>query len=1262
VLNVFPVYLEAQNIRVFDEEGGAFASSERIKVYPRLSALFEGRIDIQRVVLMRPGIDGTVEEVESIVSRVRERDREEGEPEPAFELDIKTIAVREATVSLVVVKSGESFSAREFNADIALKEEPEVDFSAEDVRVDKEGVPFVSLDLEGRVVVDGETIIVREMVASGPGSEISAEGSLSVSGHGELSLKASLAGKMLKEILKFDRSDKGLVEAEGMLAFAGDFLHPTLDVEVGGEFFLQTLMEAVGESDEDLSGYIRVAGWLRGKVPDVQAEVRASMTEGVIYGVEVDELRCRIAYQNNKLDFQEGEAVLYGGEADVEASIGLPEVEPYSVDVSFLNVESNPVFTLIEAEELHSMPGRLSGELHTSGMNFAPSGRVVFRGDMKGEGPLSRIQTISGLYALSGSDLSLTDFNIQTALSRLSLHGHIDTTKNALNLEGGVTTSDVKDLLTPYTDAVSGRGAFSGSVSGTFDNPRLEGMLRLEDTSVSGYRFGNTVAEIIYTQRLLTIVSARAEDSSYGTHSVKGSVRFVSPEGVSVLENPVYDLSLSASGGSLSQLLGSLNIENVPLEGTFGADVVLSGEGTLPHVAGRGKVIGGSFYGRPVEEALLSFAYADEQLTLSDSVMRQGDSVLSLKGNVHRNGSFEFSASSEQLLISSLLPKAADVPLEYALSLKSSGRGSFDNPEIDVDIVLSDGTLKGISMGTGRIVLSLSGNEATFAAKAVNDEVSISGRALLTKDMPWKAKVSFAHARYDFLLGALLKEIPEDLMLTLKGEVELEGTKSSLSASAVLRNLHMNLYGQGFSNVRDVVFSVSDRELSFSDIEMRSGSAYLKIDGSMDVGVSYDITFEGSSSLVPLSGFLDDVDSLQGSAEFVFSLAGDWEHPELNGGLSISEGMIELKEYPQRVTSANLFAYIDEDKVVVREVRASVGGGTLEAAGAVYLDGMKVDWYLLNAFLENVSLVGIEGISMNLGGEMVFKGSASAHAINGELEVKRAIYSKRIEWKSWLIKGRKRPLKTDRAWGQKVRLNIRLYGSDHILIDNNIARAPLNVDVVARGTVAAPFLSGRLEANRGKVFFRNSEFRVISATADFIDPDSNKPTIRIIAEASLKGYLVTLSMDGKIDQFDLTLASDPPLDELEILTLLTLGEFGSGDKGLEGGEVGAAEATAFLTGQFQDVLEERFAALGGFDRFSVDPHVSRSTGQVVPRITVSKRLLEDKLFVTYSSSVGTDSEQEVKLEYLLRSNVSLVGGQDDRGSIGGDVKFRFQFR
>ncbi len=114
-------------------------------------------------------------------------------------------------------------------------------------------------------------------------------------------------------------------------------------------------------------------------------------------------------------------------------------------------------------------------------------------------------------------------------------------------------------------------------------------------------------------------------------------------------------------------------------------------------------------------------------------------------------------------------------------------------------------------------------------------------------------------------------------------------------------------------------------------------------------------------------------------------------------------------------------------------------------------------------------------------------------------------------------------------------------------------------------------------------------------------------------------------------------------------------------KGFEGG-IGAGEATAFLTGKFQDVFEDRLRNITGFDRIQVDPYVSTSTGTVGPRVTVSKRLLGESLFVTYTSSVGSTEEQIIKLEYILGKNVALVGERDEKGGMGGDIKFRFEFK
>jgi translocation and assembly module TamB len=152
-----------------------------------------------------------------------------------------------------------------------------------------------------------------------------------------------------------------------------------------------------------------------------------------------------------------------------------------------------------------------------------------------------------------------------------------------------------------------------------------------------------------------------------------------------------------------------------------------------------------------------------------------------------------------------------------------------------------------------------------------------------------------------------------------------------------------------------------------------------------------------------------------------------------------------------------------------------------------------------------------------------------------------------------------------------------------------------------------------------------------------------------------------MNLEGLIDHFSMSLSSDPPLKEVDILALLTVGKMSGELKGLEGG-IGAGEATSFVTGKMQDVIEERVRTITGMDRFQIDPYVSKSTATVAPRVTVSKRLLGDKVFITYATPVGSVEEQIIKLEYFVAKNVSLIGVRDERGIIGGDIQFRFEFK
>jgi autotransporter translocation and assembly factor TamB len=250
--------------------------------------------------------------------------------------------------------------------------------------------------------------------------------------------------------------------------------------------------------------------------------------------------------------------------------------------------------------------------------------------------------------------------------------------------------------------------------------------------------------------------------------------------------------------------------------------------------------------------------------------------------------------------------------------------------------------------------------------------------------------------------------------------------------------------------------------------------------------------------------------------------------------------------------------------------------------------------------------------------------------------------------------------KTDIGWIGNTQINLRFHGSDNILFENNLAKMPLDVDVFMRGTVNRPQLLGRIEVRKGSVYFRKNDFKILHAAVDFVDPGRVNPVLDIQAETQVREYQIRLAVTGTAERAVVTFLSDPPLIDTDILSLLALGKKGSELVGKET-SVGVSEITSFASGPVQDIFERRARSLTGLDRFQVDPYIGRSDTSV-PRVTVGKELIQNKLFVTYSSNVGAAiPEQSFKIEYLLDKHFSLVGERNDLGTTGGDIKYRFEF-
>ncbi len=1273
---ILPVFVELRGIRVSDQHGNAIVTVKRVKGNIDLFGLLRRHISLRRLLIEGPVISADREEIEKIISNIKAY--LETERETAFKVKIKVVEIIHGSANLSDAVLGAKAGIKGLAGELIIGENQRLRAAVDELSIEKEGWPGIKCDVDAALVLGKDGVEIKKLEIGSYGTRVRTEGFYSKD-KGILRTELALLVDSIKRIFKLKQKGEGRISAKGELRLAETrspelnaqlFNKIFVDLKLSGDFYLQTLMEFLKVEDR-LEGSIDLKGELTGRLSDITGKARARLHNGNLYGVDVDSLVCNVFYSDGVMEFKNGSASLYSGTAQADASVNLPVVDFFTLNVKFTAVDSKAALKLIgwEPEIPH---GKVDGELATSGHEFSPEGSFVYRSlsagqrmILKGQQPpvdnvLNRIRDIKGNFSLRSHILYLTNLQLDTRLSKLSAGGSVDLGRKTLHLKSRLYTGDVSDLSLPYYKEIKGRGEFSGEVAGTFDNPGISGRVKITDGVIEGYKSESITSDFSYEKNLLDI--REAVFKAHGEqHVIKGRISFPGAEELFDLGMPVYNLNASLTNAELGGT-GRIFYKEFPAKGILNADIKIGGRGEDIDVSGKALIKKASVYEIPFDSASAGFAFRKREFSLKDAKIAKGRSVVTAGGRISLDREFAFSAASDEFF-------AGDTGLSYlpedvVFSFRSDGRGTLDDPSITLDARVVGGTFKGVGIGSGTVKAALRHRQINVDAALFNEKMKLKAGGHLDETLPWSAELIMLPGRYDALISSVLKDVPEDLQLNLEGRVEMKGDRNNIAASANINRLTLSLFGQTFSNDADIKFTVNNRNLSFTAVVIKSGTTSFRLQGGLEIGREYDVVLDGSSSLAPLKTVSKKIGYLNGDAKFVFSLTGKWDKPGIKGGMEVTDASFGLRDYPSYISSINGYLYVDEDRIVLQRLSGKIGGGNVSISGLVYLKGFLMKRFYLEAALNNITTSPSKDFSVNFDGNILYKGTLEAQTITGDIKINRARYREMVEWRSWLLTARaiEKP-KAEATVFEKAEMNIRISGAENIFIDNNFARAPVSIrgDMIVKGTIARPILYGRLEASEGYVYFRNNEFRIIFAGVDFADPNRIKPLINLTAETSVKGYDIRLNLEGQTDRFSLSLSSDPYLEEVDILALLTVGQVAKQLKGMEGG-IGAGTATSFITGKAQDVIEERVRTLTGLDRFQVEPYVSKKTSTVEPRVTVSERLIGDRLFVTYTTSLNSTEEQVLKVEYLLDRNISLVGVRDEKGVIGGDIKFRFGFK
>lgn len=1001
-------------------------------------------------------------------------------------------------------------------------------------------------------------------------------------------------------------------------------------------------------------------------------------------------MRTIATYDHGSLSLTSFELASERGQIEASGVIGLLEKTPVRVSVNVrMGKPSAPsISKLLRLRQKHPL---LDAELLVTGTVTDPvvEGRsrfygIPFAGITITEGNLS-LTYRSGTGTVSGNHWTLARGDRNTTIDAIELRAgyrekqleivhaainaaHVGVTANGLisaregyqlTVASEVTGSpEFLQLLTdiPMTGTVAVRGILSGAIT----QPRFEGTFTAGTLTVRGVPFQSVSGQLGYRDKQLSVTAASIQHAS-SRYLFDGSVSFQKPE-------PWYEARLKVFKSDVVSIV-ALFYERIPLQLDASGELIFAGTSQEFMGSGNLDLKRGTAYGETFDRGSVIVELTSRRVSFPRVSLEKEGTVLSGSGWIGFDGTYAAAIDGQGADLSRV-DRIKPLPLSGPFTIAVRSSGSFAAPVVKAQVSSGALSYRNAVVGTTACTLEIADRVLTVSALVQDkgdNRLSGRGTMKLQRPYPWSAVLEILAQDIDLASFAISNELAVRTKLSLKGTLKVGGSgldPSRTSGSLFLHRVSLSLGEYQVENEGAIDLGIDNERITVRSMTFSGPETKLTAAGSSGFGSDLAVTLTGEVNLSLLRGLSRAIEHADGSALLKITLRGNWASPDMTGEVVLSNGLIKIRDIPQRFTRLNGTVSFDRSRIVSEGISGDIGGGTLSASGSAQFQGTVLEEFSTKAVIENVTVRYPPGLEALLGGILYYDGNRSSQILSGEVKISRARYERRVPWKSMLVDFSKKFMpqkKTELGWIGETQLNVRFIGKENIVFESNLAKVPLEIDMLFRGTVSQAQVLGRVEAQKGEVYFRNNVFRILRASADFADPNRINPLLDVQAETRVREYQIRLGVTGNADRAVVTFLADPPLSDSDILALLAIGRRGEELKGKEA-DVGRSEAAAFATGMFQDFLESRARSITGLDRFQVDPYINKYD-IAVPRVTVGKEVVQDRVFMSYSSNIGgTIPEQNIRLEYILNRNVSVLGEYDELGQLGADIKFRFEFR
>ena len=276
------------------------------------------------------------------------------------------------------------------------------------------------------------------------------------------------------------------------------------------------------------------------------------------------------------------------------------------------------------------------------------------------------------------------------------------------------------------------------------------------------------------------------------------------------------------------------------------------------------------------------------------------------------------------------------------------------------------------------------------------------------------------------------------------------------------------------------------------------------------------------------------------------------------------------------------------------------------------------------------------------------------------------------------------PKKTNLQQKPILNFDIKAEARDNLWIKTDVITAEFRGDFKLLGDTNQIGLLGKTEVLKGKIFFKDTPFDLVTGFARFEKEDAVYPRFNLTARSVVReqrgrayqDYEVNLQVLGTSDDYKIRLTSNPPLVEQDLISLLVLGVTTRGQEGnyfdLGTAIMGQSPIKSKLQSELGVDIKVQSTpgqATPGVAAATGAPNATAGPG-MVPAVRIEKGLSR-KTKISYSNTLDQNQARELRLEQMLDENITLNATAGDRSrnntqarpgdSFGVDVRYRFDF-